>query len=398
MLGKYLDYFRGTVTGELVSAEPGQALTDCTAHGIHLRNPALTSPLTLRFTVTKADWEKLVILSAQRGEKCTMVREYGLAVAARKWKSRLPFWTILILLCTASLYLPKRVLFLKVEGNQQVSTRQILEAAESSGLRFWTKSSQVRSEDLKNNLLSLIPELQWAGVNFSGSVAVISVTERLDAEPIKDRQQLTNVVSARDGIVVEMSILGGEAQCRLGQAVRKGELLVSGCVDHEHTVQYTQADAEIYALTQHEIETVLPEETGQKHYTGRTERSYSILLGRKRINLSRNSGISTGSCDKMIERITLPLPEGYALPCYLLIETKNYYTAEPTQVTEPQEMLEDAAALLVEQGMLAGEILSTSTKFSQANGAHILKMTSSCREMIARQQPSKLFEGDYTDE
>lgn len=398
MLGRCLDYFRGIVVGELVSAEPGQALTDCTMHGIHLRNPTLTAPLTIRFTATKSDWEKLKVLAERRGERYTMIREWGLAVSFHRWKRRIPFWSALILICAVALYLPKRVLFLKVEGNQQVTSQQILEAAESCGLHFWTKSSKVRNEELKNNLLSLIPELQWAGVNFSGSVAVISVTERLEAEPIKDRQQLTNVVSARDGIIVEMSVLGGEAQCRLGQAVRQGELLVSGCIDHEHTVQYTQADAEIYALTQHQIETVLPVETRQKHYTGQVKKSYSILLGRKRINLSRNSGISTYSCDKMIERITLPLPEDFALPCYLLVETKAYYTFEPTETTQPQELLEDTASRLVKQGMLAGEILNTSTTFSEVDGAYILQMTSSCREMIARQQPAKLFEGDYTDE
>lgn len=398
MLGRFLDYFRGIVEGELVSAEPGQALTDYTMHGIHLRNPTLAAPLTLHFTVTKSDWKKLQTLSEQRGETCTMVNEWGLAVSAQRWKSRIPFWAALILISMFTLYLPKRVLFLRVEGNQRVSSREVLEAANSCGLHFWTKSEEIRSEELKNDLLTLIPALQWAGVNFSGSVATISVTERLDAEPIKDRQQLTNVVSARDGIVVEMSILGGQAQCRLGQAVRRGELLVSGCVDHEHTVQYTQAEAEIYALTQHEIETVIPEKTVKKHYTGKTEKSYSILLGRKRINLSRNSGISTYTCDKMIERIALPLPGDYTLPCNLLIETKIYYTLEPVPAPESQETLEDAALRIVKQGMLAGEILDRSTKFFQANGAYTLKMTSSCREMIARQQPVKLFEGDYTDE
>ncbi len=398
MLGRFLDYFRGMVEGELVSAEPGQALTDCTMHGISLRNPILAAPLTLRFTMTKAHWKKLQTLSEQRGETCTMVREWGLKVSAQRWKSRMPFWVALILISMVALYLPKRVLFLRVEGNRQVSDREVLEAADACGLHFWTKSAQIRSEELKNSLLSLIPELQWAGVNFSGSVATISVTERLDAEPIKDRQQLTNVISARDGIVVEMSILGGQAQCRLGQAVRQGELLVSGCVDHEHRIQYTQADAEIYALTQHGIETVIPEKTAEKHYTGKTEKSYSILLGRKRINLSRNSGISTGSCDKMIERITWPLPGDYTLPCNLLVETKTYYTLEPAPAPESQETLEDAAVRFVKQGMLAGEILSTNTRSFQVNGAYTLKMTSSCREMIARQQPVKLFEGDYTDE
>ena len=74
-----------------------------------------------------------------------------------------------------AMYLPSRVLFIRVEGNMQIPDRQILAAAEECGIRFGASRREVRSEKVKNALLSSVPQLQWAGVNTAGCVATISV-------------------------------------------------------------------------------------------------------------------------------------------------------------------------------------------------------------------------------
>ncbi len=122
------------------------------------------------------------------------------------------------------------------------------------------------------------------------------------------------MVAARDGVIVSMSVLGGQSLCQVGQAVRAGELLVTGCVDLETHTQFTHADAEIYAMTQRTLTAVYPQTTTRKAYTGQVIRRYSLVVGRKRINLSGNSGISDASCDKMTERKALTLPGGFSCP------------------------------------------------------------------------------------
>ena len=179
-------------------------------------------------------------------------------------RRRIPFLVAAALLILAVLYAPTRVWFVEVEGNSTIPDRKILSAAEACGVKFWAKSGEIRSEQVKNQILNLIPELQWAGVNFSGGVAVVSVRERLQDEPIRERNSITNVVAARDGVIVSMSVLGGQSLCQVGQAVRAGELLVTGCVDLETHTQYTHADAEIYAMTQRTLTAVYPQTATQK--------------------------------------------------------------------------------------------------------------------------------------
>lgn len=400
MLKAALDYIRGAVVAELVTAEPGQALTYYTGQGLRFLEQTLTAPLTLRLVMRPGQWRRLEQLAEARGDRCHRLERRGLGETLSHGRRRLPFWLALTAMAAFTMYAPKRVWFVEVEGNVQVPDREILAAAEECGVAFWAKTGEIRSEQVKNRLLNLVPELQWAGVNFSGSVAVISVRERLEAEPVRQRDTLTDVVASRDGIVVSMSVLGGQAVCKVGQAVCAGEVLVSGCVEHEYRPQYTHADAEIYALTQRRIQAVLPSQWCEKVYTGGAYRRYSLVLGRKRINLSGNSGIPVGSCDKMTQRETLPLPGGYSLPAWLEVEVYLPYEIQEKTADEiwGNQVLQDCAQRLARQEMLAGEILGGEPVFTQADGCLCLDMTFACREMIARQRPMRLFEGEYTDE
>lgn len=399
MLRQGLDYLRGTLRVELVSAEPGQALTYYAAHGIRYTSPDLTAPLTVQMTLPPGQWPAFAAMAQKRGDKCRILSRRGLWVTLRSGRKRLLFWLTLAGLCVLTLYGPRRVWFVEVEGNVNVPDREILAAAEVCGVHFWAETGEIRSEKVKNQILNLVPELQWAGVNFSGGVAVISVRERVEGEPVRQRDTITDVVASRDGIVVSMSVLGGQSLCKVGQAVRAGELLVTGVVEHEYRIQYTHADAEIYALTQHEIQAVFPTQWQQKVYTGRQWQCVSLVVGRKRIKIWGNSGIPQGTCDKMTETKTLTLPGDYALPVRLVTETYREYTTETVELPAEaaETVLAGVSAELVQQEMLAGQILHRQADLSQKDGLICLDTVFSCREMIARQREVKLFEGDANE-
>ena len=65
MLKGILAYLRGTVVAELVTAEPGAALTYSASRGIALRDPVLTAPLTLRLTMSPGQWRRLSELAEE---------------------------------------------------------------------------------------------------------------------------------------------------------------------------------------------------------------------------------------------------------------------------------------------------------------------------------------------
>ena len=172
----------GMVEAELTSAEPGAALEAANARGIPLYDVIQVGDLTARFRVRRRDYRTLEALSEKRGETLHLRRRMGAYWTLKRLLARPMLLCGLAVFLAAAIFLPTRIFFVRVEGNVNTPTRLILDAAGESGIRFGASRRAVRSEKMKNALLSALPQLQWAGVNTSGCVATVSVRERTDPE------------------------------------------------------------------------------------------------------------------------------------------------------------------------------------------------------------------------
>ena len=381
-MNRILAYVFGTVQAELISADPAAALTYYGAQGLRLREPELTAPLTLTMTMDNRTWRRLEQLAQSRGDRCRCLSRRGLAVSLARGKRRLPFWIALAFLFLAVLYAPNRVWFVEVEGNGSIPDRQILAAAEACGVRFWAKAGEIRSEQVKNKILNLVPELQWAGVNFSGGVAIVSVRERLPEEAVRDRSTVTNVVAARDGVIVKLEVTGGQAMVQVGDAVVKDMLLVSGVVENTAGAVFKRSQGRVLARTERELEVRVPLQETRLLPTGRSVYRPTLQLFGLHIPLYTDGevegdySLTTRRHPVVANGVNLPL--GYTEEIYTMLSPQEVRYSE----TEAAAL---AAAKLDarEAGELAGtDIQSTSRNGRVENGYYILTGTYVCIEDI----------------
>ena len=157
--------------------------------------------LTVSFTVPALSAGLVRKTCKKRGEQVRFSRYGGFAFALWDLRKRPVFLLTVFLLLGLTWLLPSRVLFVEVEGNSRVESRAILEQASQCGIGFWASRWEVRSEKTKNALLEALPELQWAGVNTRGCVAVISVRERPEEAQVDRPGTVSAVTAVRDGIV-----------------------------------------------------------------------------------------------------------------------------------------------------------------------------------------------------
>ena len=172
----------GIVMVELTSADPVGALQTISENGIVLQHVEFIRDLTLRCDIRRRDYRKLLRLTKKRGDVLHICGKRGLYWSIKSLLKRPVLVLGICFLLAVILYLPTRVLFVQVEGNETIPSRQVLSAAEDCGINFWSSRRKVRSEKVKNALLGALPELTWAGVNTKGCVAVISVRERTHTE------------------------------------------------------------------------------------------------------------------------------------------------------------------------------------------------------------------------
>lgn len=392
-----MGFFRslaGSVRVELTSADKETVLCEISDSGIEVMDVETGSELTVRFTVSRSSLHRIQQIVRRKGDRLIVVERRGFF-----W----PLWNLhrrpvliggLLLMLVLAFVVPGRVLFVRVEGNEHVPAQLILEAAQDAGIRFGASRRAVRSEKMKNELLGALPQLQWAGVNTAGCTAVISVRERAaEAERVQLRG-ITSIVASCDGIVTDCTATRGSMLCAAGQAVRKGQVLISGYLDNGLALTATRAEGEVFARTQHEVTVVTPSKVHIRGDAAVCRRNISLILGKKRINFMKGSGIYEGTCVKMYEEYCLTLPGGYQLPVTLVIEhiTESDITTKPSPEAEAQQLLADFAKDYLRYQLVAAAILDAQENFTCADGLYRLSGHYACTEMIGREQSEQIGE------
>lgn len=381
-----LNSARGTVIVEIITAEPENFLQILNSNGIVLKNIQHTDPLTLLFEQKRSDYKKMCSLAEKAGAHVKLIKKSGIYWGLKSLIGRPVLITGTLLIFLLTLFLPTRILFVKIKGNESLPASLILEKAELCGISFGASRKAVRSESTKNQLLSFLPELRWVGVNTYGCVAVISVQEKPDYQLKSGGNTICHIVAAKDGIISEMTIFQGTGQCKVGQAVEKGQVLVSGYVDHGISLEATSANAEIMGYTGNVLYMYTPTARRVRDKQLAEKTQYKLLIGKKLINFSKDSGISDTECVRMYEERYLTLPGGFRLPIALIRERTMPYSLESDVTLDPSSYtwVESVAKDYLHSQMLSGEILRASTLTEIVDDVHVLYGTYQCRELIGR--------------
>lgn len=373
----------GMVQVELTSADPAAAISHINAAGIEIFGAQREDDnIVTRFSVRRQDIKKLRALTEKRGYALTLSRRRGIYWIGKKLLRRPVLVIGISIFLLLAIYLPTRVFFFEIEGNIGIPTRLILEKCEECGISFGVSRREVRSEKMKNALLQAIPELQWAGINTSGCTAVITVNERTAVQKPESEGGVSSIVASRDGVITEVTTTKGNAVCRVGQAVKAGEVLISGYTDCGISIQATNAKGEVYAATNRDFTAISPLNWHYQETKTVTEKKYSVIIGKKRINFYKCSGISGTTCDKMYEESYVTLPGGFQLPVILVTEIWTYY--EETDVTLPEPSLSGFANRYLLEQMIAGKIVSRVEQGSAEDGLYSFQGNYACTEMIGQ--------------
>ena len=370
----------------ITSADIASLLQQMVQQQISVFDVQRTADLSVSFSIIEKYLPILQKLVNKRGDKIKILKFGFIHQIIYSTLRRPVFFVGMLFILVISLYLPTRVLFVEVEGNKNISSNLILQKAEECGMRFAASRRMVRSEQMKNSLLSSIPQLQWVGVNTRGCVAVISVTEKDSTQMNEPQGSVSSIVSNCDGIITDIVVRKGDLRCQVGQAVQAGDLLVSGYTDCGFTIQAQEADGEIQAQTMRNLEMIMPVNYNKRGDKIEHKRKYAVQFGKKLINLYIGSGISDSSCVKMYSKKNIILPGGLQLPISLItVEYISYTTAQTILAKEQgSDLLRSTSRKYLQTQMMAGQILQENVLLLDEAARYRLTGEFVCTEMIGR--------------
>lgn len=394
-------FFRGWLEVEIAGADPVRVMNLFAKHSLAFWRPERKGELYISCRIFRKDFcaAEQMAVSAM----CTLrvMREHGFQHIFGGLRRRHVLLVGTVIAMLAAMFLQNFVWTVEIEGNRSIPTQLLRQELEAVGVRFGAWGPSFRPLMQRFELQNRVDQIAWIAVNRRGGRVTVSLTERAPEGEITDRRLFTDLIASRPGILTSVDVYNGFSEVEPGDAVVTGQVLVSGMADWQTHIQLTRSLGEIYAQTLHQQAVCLPAVTGKKHYTGRTYCQMTLVLGKKRIKIFGNSGISYPGCDKMTYRSVCALPGGYDLPLVLEKTVCKEYTLETTKLSEAEAEKRLAAYVqdYVKAQMLAGRILSSSQSFRTENGAYRLDASVSCEEMIARTVPGVMKEvTDGTDD
>lgn len=390
MLREIVNRFRGQIWVRVEAPFPERVLNLCSARGLAFWDLAWESETAFTCRLSRRDCGRL--RRALKNLDCTMtvVRGEGVPFFLGRFRRR---QALVVGLTVCALWVTVGSFFIwdfTVEGNETVTEEEILRALEKNGVGLGTLGLGLDMEDLRNHILLEIPELCWLTVNVSGCRATVQVRERIPVPELVSKREPTNVVARRAGLVLKVQALDGVACVLPGASVTEGQLLISGVEDTETLgARVLSGMGTVEARTWYTLTAQMPLTAPIKHYTGEEKTFYSLTFGTKRIKFFSNSGMETGSYDKITTRDHLSF-FGLPLPVTLERETCRYYEAQESAIDVA------AAEAAAEEALTAylhtlvddwGTVSSTLCTSRQRGDVLTVTLTAECVEQIAEAVP-----------
>lgn len=372
----------------IVSADVPNLLSEISLSGVEVLSIEQLDLLTINVSIESKYMKRVEKIFSKNDANWKIIeREGGLWKAGLMW--RRPVLMIgIILFFIVAIVVPNLVIFVDVTGNQAITTQEIIANAESVGIKFGALATDIRSEAVKNKLLQSMPRLQWVGITTRGSVAEIQIKERsIKQIEASKADTVSSIVAVCDGVITDQMVYEGNPLFQVGDAVNKGDTLVSGYVDCGIKLKAGRANAEIYAFTTRENKFISPHPSVVRRQLEEIHTCYKLRIGKKVINLCNHSGIMDTGCVKMYSEDYWSFPGGFRLPVSVIsITHKTYGVGQLVPGYSSCTWLPQFAREYLASHMLSGRILNEKLQQEALEDVDVLTGIYACHEMIGREK------------
>lgn len=252
----------------------------------------------------------------------------------------------------------------RVEGNELISTQQILQAAKDQGIyKMQWKHRLKNPESLARTIQTQLPGTAWVGVEVHGTHIIIKVVEAT----IPEKPPLLNprhLVASKNAMVTSILAEKGRPVVKANTYVRKGDILISGILGDETNRQVVVASGEVKGLVWYSPKVEVPLVQHYKAYTGEVKDRQYLVVGNRALQLTGYGKPSFEQFETIPERKTLQW-RNFVLPVGWLKER----VMEVQELERPIEP-EEARKLGLEQAKR--EIVAAAGKDAKVIGEKIL--------------------------
>lgn len=307
---------------EMTGFSPERFLNMCSVHEIELWK-VVNDRHSYQLFMTVQGFRKIRPLARKSKVRLRILKKFGLPFFLYRNKKRRLYAAgfvsfFLILYCLSHF-----IWDIEFAGNKMYTYDTLLKFCESQEIHYGMKKSNIDCDVLEEAFRTKFPEITWVSARVSGTRLLVKIKENevLSEIPPKDETPC-DIVAEKDGVITSMIVRSGVPMVAKGDAVEKGQVLVSGTLpvigDSEEVINthYVHSDADISARTEYHFTRQIPLFRKVEVETGKVRKGYYIKAFRFSFLLMRPRPEGT-SWKQAMEEKQFHLFQNFYLPIYI---------------------------------------------------------------------------------
>jgi len=168
-----------------------------------------------------------------------------------------------------------------INGTERIDNNSIIAFLSEKKIKSNTFFTKVDVEKLEIDLENNFSDISFISIIKKGTNIIINIKEKLYADEILETQ---NLISKFNGQIIKLEVKQGTSRVKVGDSVKKGDILVEGIIENNGAIVNCKAIAEITMKVWYTENFVFENETIERVRTGNfIENSYYKIFNKTHI-------------------------------------------------------------------------------------------------------------------
>lgn len=203
----------------------------------------------------------------------------------------------------------------RISGGDEALAAETAELLEQMGMTPGARWCNIDKNKIEAQLLSVSDSVSWISINRRGTVAYVTVRSKDDYGSDQSPKNIySNVTAGCDAIIEEISVVNGYATVKPGDAVRAGDILISGIIPGDLGGGFCRAEGTVIGRVSDRISVSVSEWSEEKNYKEEITVATEYKILGFSINILKNSRNLESMCDIIEYKKKIELFGKYKLP------------------------------------------------------------------------------------
>ena len=364
LLVRIITYIKGFVRISVAGRFTERFLNICMNRNIYVWDIKPHDKETMHLNMTIKGFKKIPPIAYKSRTRVHVISRHGLPFFVNKYKKRKVFLISGTVAIALLVYITSFVWVIDVEGNEKVKTETIIEALEENGFKTGIIRYGNDISTLQNKMMLSIDELSWFWVEIKGTRAIVKVKEKTPIPQIVDRHIPCNIVASNSGVITEINATYGEKLAKIGDVVKKGDLLIGGISNTKYDgIHYLHSSGVVKARTYHKKASDYPLVKEVFSKTGKKISKKTINFFGFRVKLYSRENSPYEYSEKEERKRYVTLGKNYVLP--VGVESIDYYELDrselPLTLDQVTETGKNELSLFLDENLPEGTVVVNKT-------------------------------------